>query len=76
MKSELKRIGHHLSEISSDSRYVKKNSLFLAYPGIQDDGRSYIAEALKKGAKAVLYEKKGFVTISRNIYYKTMKLTK
>ena len=23
-----------------------------------------------------LYEKKGFVTISRNIYYKTMKLTK
>ena len=61
MKSELKRIGHHLSEISSDSRYVKKNSLFLAYPGIQDDGRSYIAEALKKGAKAVLYEKKGFV---------------
>ena len=39
MKSVLKKIGHHLSDISNDSRNIKKNSLFLAYPGIHDDGR-------------------------------------
>ena len=60
MKSLLKKIGHNLSDISNDSRKVKKNSLFLAYPGIHSDGRSYIAEALKKGAKAIFYEKKNF----------------
>lgn len=61
MKSELKKIGLHLSDISNDSRHVKKNSLFLAYPGSHVDGRNYIADALKKGAKAILYEKKDFV---------------
>lgn len=60
MKSELKKIGRHFSDISNDSRVLKKNTLFLAYPGIHVDGRSYIAEALKKGAKAILYEKKDF----------------
>ena len=60
MKNELKKIGLHLSDISNDSRYVKKNSLFLAYPGSHVDGRNYIAEALKKGAKAILFEKKNF----------------
>jgi UDP-N-acetylmuramoyl-L-alanyl-D-glutamate--2,6-diaminopimelate ligase len=61
MKSELKKIGLHLSDISNDSRYVKKNSLFLAYPGLHVDGRNYIADALSKGAKVILYEKKDFV---------------
>ena len=60
MKSVLKKIGHNLSDISNDSRHVKKDSLFLAYPGTLTDGRKYIAEALKKGAKAVVYEKKNF----------------
>jgi UDP-N-acetylmuramyl pentapeptide synthase len=48
MKSELKKIGLHLSDISNDSRFVKKNTLFLAYPGLHFDGRNYIPEALKK----------------------------
>ena len=61
MKSELKKIGLHLSDISNDSRFVKKNTLFLAYPGLHFDGRNYIPEAIKKGAKAILYEKKDFV---------------
>ena len=60
MKSALKKIGYNLSDISNNSRHVKKNSLFLAYPGMHSDGRSYIAEALKKGAKAIFYEKKNF----------------
>ena len=61
MKSELKKIGLHLSDISNDSRFVKKNTLFLAYPGLHFDGRNYIPEAIKKGAKAIFYEKKDFV---------------
>jgi UDP-N-acetylmuramoyl-L-alanyl-D-glutamate--2,6-diaminopimelate ligase len=61
MKSELKKFGLHLSDISNDSRRVKKNTLFLAYPGMNVDGRNYIPEALKKGAKAIFYEKKDFV---------------
>jgi len=60
MKSVLKKIEYNLSDISNDSRHVKKNSIFLAYPGIHTDGRKYIAEALKKGAKAIVYEKKNF----------------
>ncbi len=60
MKSALKKIEYNLSDISNDSRHVKKNSIFLAYPGIHTDGRKYIAEALKKGAKAIVYEKKNF----------------
>jgi UDP-N-acetylmuramoyl-L-alanyl-D-glutamate--2,6-diaminopimelate ligase len=60
MKNVLKKIGPRFSDISNDSRHIKKNSLFLAYPGIQHDGRSYIEAAIKKGAKAILYEKKNF----------------
>jgi len=61
MKSVLKKIGNHFSDISNDSRHTKKNSLFLAYPGMHYDGRDYIEAAIKKGAKAILYEKKNFV---------------
>ena len=61
MKSVLKKIGNHFSDISNDSRHTKKNSLFLAYPGMHHDGRDYIEAAIKKGAKAILYEKKNFV---------------
>jgi len=61
MKSLLKKIGNHFSDISNDSRHTKKNSLFLAYPGMHYDGRDYIEAAIKKGAKAILYEKKNFV---------------
>ena len=61
MKSVLKKIRQHLSDISNDSRHTKKNSLFLAYPGIHQDGRSYIEAAIKKGTQVIFYEKKNFV---------------
>lgn len=61
MRSVFKKIGHRISDMSNDSRHIKKNSLFLAYPGIHNDGRAYIEEAIKKGAKVILYEKKNFV---------------
>lgn len=46
--------------IASDSRKVKKGALFLAYPGEAADGRDYIADAIEKGASAVLWEPEGF----------------
>ena len=48
------------TSIVSDSREVTKGALFLAYPGANSDGRDYIADAISKGACAVLWEPKGF----------------
>lgn len=49
-----------IASIASDSRLVEKNSLFVAYPGQYSDGRAYIAEAIKKGAVAVVWDEDGF----------------
>lgn len=49
-----------IASITSDSRLVEKNSLFIAYPGQYSDGRDYIADAIKKGAVAVVWEEEGF----------------
>ncbi|MES2625581.1 MAG: UDP-N-acetylmuramoyl-L-alanyl-D-glutamate--2,6-diaminopimelate ligase [Pseudomonadota bacterium] len=39
-----------------DSRRIEKGNLFLAYKGASNDGRSFIAAAINKGASAVLTE--------------------
>ncbi|OGB20815.1 MAG: UDP-N-acetylmuramoyl-L-alanyl-D-glutamate--2,6-diaminopimelate ligase [Burkholderiales bacterium RIFCSPLOWO2_02_FULL_57_36] len=44
------------ARLSSDSRSVSEGEVFLAYPGDTADGRAYIAQAIGRGAKAVLYE--------------------
>jgi UDP-N-acetylmuramoyl-L-alanyl-D-glutamate--2,6-diaminopimelate ligase len=54
------RIKTPLKHITTDSRTVKAGSLFLAYPGDASDGRNFIADAIKKGAGAVLWDAKGF----------------
>jgi UDP-N-acetylmuramoyl-L-alanyl-D-glutamate--2,6-diaminopimelate ligase len=46
--------------ITNDSRSVQQGSLFLAYPGDQVDGRDYIADAIKNGASAVLWDAENF----------------
>ena len=48
-----------VKNITSDSRKVQPGSLFLAYPGDKSDGRNYIADAIKNGAYAVLWESGG-----------------
>ncbi len=48
-----------VKNITSDSRKVQPGSLFLAYPGDKTDGRNYIADAVKNGANAVLWESAG-----------------
>lgn len=46
--------------ITSDSRSVQVGSLFLAYPGARSDGRHFIPQAIKAGAKAVIWEEVDF----------------
>jgi UDP-N-acetylmuramoyl-L-alanyl-D-glutamate--2,6-diaminopimelate ligase len=43
-----------ITGITADSRAVRPGFLFAALPGLKADGRAYIAEAVAKGAAAVL----------------------
>ena len=45
--------------VSGDSRRVQAGDVFLAYPGHQVDGRRFIADAVARGAVAVLFEASG-----------------
>ena len=45
-----------LTQITLDSRTIVGGELFIAIPGIQSDGRRFIADALTKGAAAVLVD--------------------
>ena len=49
-----------VKSMTTDSRQVQSGSLFLAYPGDATDGRSYIADAIKNGASAVIWESENF----------------
>jgi len=42
--------------VADDSRQVHPGDLFVAYPGDLADGRRYIADAIARGAAAVLWE--------------------
>ena len=42
-----------------DSRKVKQGDGFFAYPGLTQDARQYVAQALSQGASACLVEAKG-----------------
>jgi len=56
----LAQLGVPLADLVADSRSVKLGSTFVAYPGTAQDGRAYIAEAIARGAAAVIWEKTGF----------------
>jgi UDP-N-acetylmuramoyl-L-alanyl-D-glutamate--2,6-diaminopimelate ligase len=56
----LAHLGVPLADLIADSRNVKLGSIFVAYPGSAQDGRAYIAEAIARGASAVIWEKSGF----------------
>lgn len=45
-----------IHRLQTDSRNIQPGDLFIAYPGLQVDGRHYIKEAIEKQAGAVLYE--------------------
>lgn len=44
----------HVTALTADSRQVQSGTLFAALPGSKHDGRHFIAEAVTKGASAVL----------------------
>src|SRR5262249_8474663 len=46
--------------LCSDSRKVERGDTFVAYPGETQDGRSYIEQAIARGAASVLWEARGF----------------
>jgi len=56
----LGQLGVPLADLTADSRAVKMGSIFVAYPGTVLDGRQYIADAIARGAAAVLWERTGF----------------
>jgi UDP-N-acetylmuramoyl-L-alanyl-D-glutamate--2,6-diaminopimelate ligase len=43
-----------ITGLTSDSREVRAGYLFAAFPGLKQDGRQFIEEAVKKGAVAIL----------------------
>jgi UDP-N-acetylmuramoyl-L-alanyl-D-glutamate--2,6-diaminopimelate ligase len=43
-----------IAGLTADSRAVKPGFLFAALPGVQADGRSFIGDAVARGARAVL----------------------
>ncbi|MGP1676523.1 MAG: UDP-N-acetylmuramoyl-L-alanyl-D-glutamate--2,6-diaminopimelate ligase [Burkholderiales bacterium] len=58
--NQLQRQGANIGGLSADSRGLRAGDAFVAYPGASTDGRGYIADALARGAAAVLWEREGF----------------
>lgn len=52
----LRREGVEPRSLSADSRAVRPGDVFLAYPGVRSDGRRFVADAIARGAAAVLWE--------------------
>ena len=56
----LARLGARPRRITGDSRQVSAGTAFAAFPGTKADGREFIADALARGADAVLWEPHAF----------------
>ena len=63
---QLERQGVKPQRLTADSRRVQPGDVFVAFPGAQADGRDFIAQAVAKGAVAVISEgNRGQTPISR-----------
>ena len=49
-----------IRRLTNDSRAVRPGDTFVAWPGEASDGRTYIGEAIARGAAHVLWEARGF----------------
>ncbi|NJD34082.1 MAG: UDP-N-acetylmuramoyl-L-alanyl-D-glutamate--2,6-diaminopimelate ligase [Betaproteobacteria bacterium] len=56
---QLRAKGVVVTRLTGDSRRVQPGDLFVAFPGAQADGRDFIAQAVARGAAAVLAEAGG-----------------
>ena len=45
-----------INSLEYDSRRIKEGSLYFALPGLHVDGHSFISDAIKRGAAAVVYQ--------------------
>lgn len=74
----IKKTDIDIKGITNDSRKVKKDYLFFAYKGEEDDGKKYINDAIKKGAKIIISDEKiknnSVITIKVNDMHKTMSI--
>ena len=57
---ELQRQGVTATALCADSRAVAPGDVFVAYPGARVGGRRFIADAVARGASAVLWERQGY----------------
>ena len=64
-----KKLGNlKFSGIAFDSQKVKKNYIFFAIRGVNDDGNDYIPEAIKKGAKIIISDQKNIKKLNKVIF--------
>ena len=49
---------HYFSGINFNSQSCKKNNIFFAIKGNQFDGNKFVFDAISKGAKTIVHEKK------------------
>ena len=57
---QLARQGAMIERLTADSRRAGPGVAFFAWPGERADGRQHVAEAVGRGAAAVLWEAEGF----------------
>ena len=57
-KIDKKYQNHFFSNITFDSSKIKKDFIFFAIKGNKYDGHNFISNAIKKGAKIIVHEKK------------------
>jgi UDP-N-acetylmuramoyl-L-alanyl-D-glutamate--2,6-diaminopimelate ligase len=53
-------LGVPVYALATDSRAIRPGEIFLAFPGGRFDGRRFIAQAIERGAAAVLWEAEDF----------------
>jgi|KBSSwiStaDraftv2_1062776.scaffolds.fasta_scaffold05279_6 UDP-N-acetylmuramyl-tripeptide synthetase len=56
----LAKLGVAPRRITADSRRVEPGVAFAAYPGAHVDGRGFVADAIARGASAVLWDTRSF----------------
>ena len=56
----LSKLAVPITRITSDSRHVCPGDTFAAYRGSHQDGRRFIADAIGRGAGAILWDAEGF----------------
>lgn len=52
--------GVKVNRLVTDSRKIQRGDTFVAYPGENSDGRRFIAQAIERGANAVIFDPDNF----------------